>query len=170
MATPAEADAPTPEPVAAPAPAPNRGGLRNAAIAAFLLFQLIMPLRYYLGGGGTDERFSWRMFSSVRMQKCDVRVDDILPGTAPALRGGASVKGERRKVDLEATLQIAWVGMLERNRPAVVEKFLARRCQEPDVGAVRYRRTCQETDGSRTPPLVLERDCKTGVIAARDGK
>jgi hypothetical protein len=131
--------------------------LRNAAIAAFLLFQLIMPLRYYLGGGGSDERFSWRMFSSVRMQKCDVRVDDV-------------VDGERRKVDLESTLQIAWVGMLERNRPAVVDKFLARRCGEPNVSAVRYRRTCQNTDGTRPPPLVLERDCKTGVIATKAEK
>src|SRR3954447_372732 len=104
MDTPGEARAPS---------APDRRALRNLAIAAFLMFQLVMPLRYYLGGGGSDERVSWRMFSSVRMQKCDVRVDE-------------TVRGERRKVDLEATLQIAWVGMLERNRPAVVDKFLQR--------------------------------------------
>src|SRR5690242_15394556 len=40
----------------------------NVFIALFLAYQLAMPLRYYLGGRGYDERFSWRMFSTLRMQ------------------------------------------------------------------------------------------------------
>src|SRR5438477_6595214 len=102
----------------------------NGFIAAFLLYQIAMPLRYYARGGGYDERFSWRMFSTVRMQKCTVRVRE----TAKPDDGG---EARERSVNLNHELQIAWIGMLERDRPQVVRKFLARRCQQPDVSAVR---------------------------------
>jgi hypothetical protein len=140
----------------APAPATRSRALRNAAIAGFLLYQIVMPLRYYLGGGGTDERFSWRMFSSIRMQKCDFSVRE-------------TAGGKEHKVDIGAALQIAWIGMLERNRPAVVEKVLVRRCAEPGVSAVRYERKCQETDGSWSAPFELDRDCKSGALTQAQG-
>lgn len=129
-------------------------------IAAFLIVQLALPLRYYLGGGGADERFSWRMFSSVRMQRCDVVVDDIVD------RNGARVP---RKVDLRATIHGAWINILERYRSAVVEKMLRRRCAIPGVHAARYTRNCKNTDGSKQRPVRVEMDCARGESRTIEG-
>ena len=128
----------------------------NALIAAFLLFQIAMPLRYYLGGRGYDERFSWRMFSSVRMQRCDVRVRDVL------------ASGAERTVDLERELQVAWIGMLDRYRSQVVDAFLHRRCRADSVRAARYERTCTDTDGTVLPKMQVELTCASRELT-REG-
>jgi hypothetical protein len=129
-----------------------RATASNALIALFLLFQLAMPLRYYLGGRGDDERFSWRMFSTVRMHKCDVRVDETLGG-------------ERKRVDLTRAVQIAWIAMLERNRPQVVHKLMRHRCSGAGVEQVQFERHCTDTDGSALPVLAESMRCSDGRIA-----
>jgi hypothetical protein len=140
--------------------APRSRSLANALIAAVLLYEIVMPLRYYLGGGGSDERFSWRMFSTVRMQKCSVVVDETaeLDGTK-----------QLRPVDLHQALQIAWIGMLERNRPPVVDKLLQRRCEDKQVREAHYHRTCTDTDGTSLPPLEITRDCARGTQHTTEG-
>jgi hypothetical protein len=135
---------------APPSQAPPKRALSNAFIALFVLFQLAMPLRYYLLGGGTDERFSWRMFSTVRMQSCEVKVHDVVM---------ADGRRRLRKVELRRVLHGAWVNVLERYRPSAVDKFLRRRCEQPGVMAARYLRNCQDTDGDRQPPLEVELSC-----------
>jgi hypothetical protein len=143
-------------PQAAPLPAPTvtepppSRALSNAFIALFVLFQLAMPLRYYLLGGGTDERFSWRMFSTVRMQTCEVKVHDIVL---------ADGQPSPRKVELRKLLHGAWINMLERYRPRAVDKLLRRRCEERGVTAARFVRKCKDTDGDRRPTLEVELDC-----------
>lgn len=128
-----------------------------ALIALFLVYQVAMPLRYYLGGRGDDERFSWRMFSSVRLQRCKVHVREV-------------EAGKSREVDLSKAVQVAWIGMLERDRPQVVHRLLARRCQEPAVEETRYERSCTDTDGSALPTLEQKLDCKSGRLETLRGK
>ena len=127
----------------------------NLLIVAVLVFELVMPLRYYLGGDGNDERFSWRMFSSVRMQECRVEITEIV-------RKGSAL--EARIVDPRETLQATWVRLLERGRPAVIEQFLARRCARPEVADVRYRRTCTEAAGASGRRGRVVRDCGSGQV------
>lgn len=110
-----------------------------------------MPLRYYLGGGGTDERFSWRMFSTVRMQRCTVVVDDTLER-----EGG---RRDERRVDLGKLIHSAWINLLERGREAVVNELLAQRCTQPGVLSARYTRTCKDTDGTVLPAQKIEHRC-----------
>lgn len=112
-----------------------------------------MPLRYYVRGGGYDERFSWRMFSTLRMQKCRVSLEETIGGDA-------------RAVELQKALHIAWIGMLERYRRPVVDKLLARRCEQPDARSVRFERTCVDTDGSALPANRVSIDCASGRITA----
>lgn len=114
-----------------------------------------MPLRYYLGDGGADERFSWRMFSTVRMQKCSVRVDELID------EDGAL---QKRPVDLTQAFQIAWMGMLERNRPQVVDKVLKRRCEGKQVRQAHYSRSCVDTDGTTLPTLDVTLECARGEV------
>ena len=136
----------------------NSRALASALIAAFLLFQIAMPLRYYLGGRGYDERFSWRMFSSMRMQHCNVQV-----------RRDHRPKATTQQVDLERELQVAWIGMLERYRRPVVEKLLrgaasnrarAQRALRALVQGHRRQRAAED----RTPRL----DCARDVLAAAE--
>jgi hypothetical protein len=133
----------------------TRVGLSNSIIAIALLYQVAMPLRYYLGGGGADERFSWRMFSTVRMQKCTVQVDEQVD------ENGAL---QQRPVDLTQAFQIAWMGMLERNRPQVVDKVLKRRCEGKQVRQAHYSRSCVDTDGATLPTLEVTLDCARGEL------
>jgi hypothetical protein len=122
--------------------------LANLFILAFLAFQVGMPLRYYLGGRGYDERFSWRMFSTLRMQQCEMQVTEASAGSP-----------EFKEVQVRGDLQAAWVSLLERVRRPVVEKYLRRRCERQGVVQVAYTRRCTDTDGSALPPQKLQMDC-----------
>jgi hypothetical protein len=132
---------------------PLRRTLENAFIACFLAFMLGMPLRYYLGGRGFDERFSWRMFSTIRMLDCKAAVEETLAG------------GGERPVNLGKEVQVAWVGLLERGRELVIDKLLARRCAQPDVTEARYSLSCVSTDGSRLPEVKRQRACAAKAVA-----
>lgn len=123
----------------------------NVFIAAFLLFQLGMPLRYYLGDRGYDERFSWRMFSTVRLQQCEMQISER----------GSEDNGAFRPVQVRRDIQAAWVSLLERVRMPVVEKYLNRRCEQQQMKEVSYTRRCTNTDGTALPPQTLRMDCST---------
>jgi hypothetical protein len=114
---------------------------------------VLVPLGYYARGGGSDERFAWRMFSTLRMQRCQVRIDEA------ADRGGAVV---RRAVHLPSELSSVWIGLLRSERPQVVAKFLRRRCESAEVSEVFYSRTCSDTDGRALPPRAIVWDCARG--------
>lgn len=148
------------EPAAKP-PA-RRWAPSSVFIALFLLFQLGMPLRYYLAGGGSDERFSWRMFSTVRMQRCTVQVDDMLDQ--------AGNSHEERRVDLRKLVHSAWINLLERGREPVISKLLAQRCAQPGVHSARYTRTCKDTDGTVLPAQKVERRCTTSPQATESAR
>lgn len=168
-----EAAAREPEPVGrepAPGKSPRAGDrfdpfgssrarlLSNVFIALFLAYMLGMPLRYYMGGRGLDERFSWRMFSSIRMLKCKVEVDEHTDS------------GDERSVSLTKEVQVAWIGLLERGRPLVVEKLLARRCAQEGVVQVDYHLTCKAPDGADGPGLDHHMKCSDGKLAAGRGE
>ena len=122
--------------------------LANLFILAFLAYQVGMPLRYYLGDRGYDERFSWRMFSTLRMQECEMQVTEATASN-PAFQD----------VHVRGDIQVAWVSLLERVRKPVVEKYLQRRCERQGVAKVAYTRLCKDTDGSTLPAQKLSMDC-----------
>jgi hypothetical protein len=122
--------------------------LANLFILAFLAYQVGMPLRYYLGERGYDERFSWRMFSTLRLQQCEMQVSEVNAGSA-----------EWKDVQVQSDVQVAWVSLLERVRKPVVEKYLQRRCEQQGVERVAYSRRCTNTDGSPLPAQKLMMDC-----------
>ena len=124
----------------------------NAGIAAFIAYQLAMPLSYYLGDHAYDERFSWRMFSTLRMAQCEVTMTESAAGGTP------------QSIALGRELQVAWVNILRRYRPAVVDKFMRSRCETQDVASVRYVRSCIDTDGSVLPTVHHDLDCPSGEL------
>jgi len=138
-----------------PAQTPWLTGSRiNILVVVILLAQLLLPLRYYLGfAEGDDERFSWRMFSTVRLQRCEMTISDQHAGSDVLV-----------PVQLKPILQVAWISVLQRYRPSVVEAFLRFRCEGEGMAAAHYERRCVAPDGTSVPPNVLEMDCASGEM------
>jgi hypothetical protein len=120
---------------------PERASLRwfqNLFIGCVLALQIGVPLSYYLSARAYDERFSWRMFSTLRLRDCQVQVLE-------------TVAGARREVAVQRDVQLAWLRLLERMRSSVIDKYLARRCEQPQVEEVEFIGLCQNTDGQTLP-------------------
>jgi hypothetical protein len=130
------------------APTPLSRKLANAFIVLFLGYQVAMPLTYYLSDRVYDERFSWRMFSTVRLQECAITVTET------------AKDGSEKPVPVGTDLQIAWVNILQRLRPAVVAKYFERRCAaSADTTKVALSARCQATDGSTLPAHGFAMSC-----------
>lgn len=142
-----ERDVVVPEPV---------GRARAVIPIVCLLWTLAMvaiPLRYYVGDDRYDERFAWRMFSAVRVARCQVRVSEI--------RGGAE-----RPIPLMEVLPVPWAVLLERNRSAVIDAFLRWRCETREgVSEVRFHNACRDPAGGELPPVDRAIECASGRIA-----
>lgn len=128
-----------------------------AGVALALLVQVLIPLRYYFGDDEYDERFSWRMFSAVRIQQCDIRASETRSGRTEPVR-------------LMATVQAGWVTILRRNREAAMERYLEWRCEQPGVTRARLENQCRTPEGERLPTIVREIDCASGRIVREGGR
>lgn len=107
---------------------------RDLFIAAFLLSQLALPLRWYVARDPADpfdERFAWRMFSPERMVRC----------VAQAQLDGAPL-------DLDRELHSAWLTLIQRGRMDVVRAAARRVCLTHPGETLRMRLTCRELDGA----------------------
>jgi hypothetical protein len=113
--------------------------------------QVAIPASYYLRDDRDDERFAWRMFSAVRVRNCDVTV-----------REQRTVDFE--PVDLDKLLHASWRAALARGRRRVIERFLAKRCHDEPLRAVKFVRTCREVDHEKTPAQRVTLDCHTGAF------
>ena len=133
-------------------PAMPRPPIRLAsdlAILAWLAVQVGVPLAFYASGGGPDERFAWRMFSSERLTRCRVSAFETLPG-------------EPEPVDLSvlALVQRGWISHLSRGQPAVVDAFLSPRCETDRATLVSLRRRCAGPAGGEMPAVTVQRRCR----------
>lgn len=109
---------------------------------AFLALQVIIPLGYYLqradSVGRRDERFRWRMFSVVRLQRCSPFVS-YRDSTA-----------RWQFVDLTSHFQSSWVTLISRQRPQVVRKALRHLCDRVPGDAVRFHYPCAGWEANST--------------------
>lgn len=123
-------------------------------LIVFIAIQLIIPLTYYLRSDPFDERFAWRMFSAVRMFRCDTVATE-------------TIDDRDRPVDMRRAVHRAWFNTLKRNRRAVIHGFLEDRC---DRGAqqVELTNTCRSPAGDRLEPQVYQRDCAERVTTDPD--
>lgn len=138
-------------PASAP-PVPHAATRRRelVVIAAILAFQIAAPLGYYLSDRTYDERFSWRMFSTLRLRDCSVAVTEQV-----RIDG----RERTRNVNVERDVHVAWLRLLERMRSAVVDAYLERRCEIPEVTRVEFVCHCKDTDGRALPPLERTLSC-----------
>lgn len=129
-------------------------------IGTFVAFQLLVPLTYYLREDPYDERFSWRMFSAIRLHQCRTQAYDLHEGA----------DGELRSVQRDLSKQVnrKWITMLYRNRREVIHAYLRWRCEQPGVTASRVENRCRTPEGERVGPLLYERDCESGEVTEPD--
>lgn len=140
--------------VIAPPPTGRARTLARIVAAVWALAMLLIPLRYYAPGHDEyDERFAWRMFSQVRVRECALVARD------------RRESGER-VVSLSEVLPAPWISLLQRNRPAVIERYLAWRCEtEEDVVASYVTLSCSDASGEALPMAAHLRVCESGVRA-----
>jgi hypothetical protein len=103
-------------------------------ILAIVISQLLIPLHYYLPSQRDphDERFAWRMFSPMRMAKCEPRFT----------LDGASL-------DLATQFHEAWVAIARRGRFHVIERMGETLCTKHPDAAVEVTLECTYVDKSR---------------------
>ncbi len=102
---------------------------RGCGIALFVAIQLTLPILYYTRKDPHDERFAWRMFSPMRMARCQpaATIND-----APFNLGGE--------------FHEAWLEIASRGRFKVIEAMGARLCAEHPKSAVRISIDCTYVD------------------------
>ena len=135
------------------APPGRRRRVALVVVAVSLLVQLVVPANYYIGEASADERFSWRMFSSRRAEKCRVQAFESTGS------GGA---GPMVKLRLPAIIHQSWINGLSRRRTAIVERFFEWRCDEPGVVEVKLVRHCRDALGETLPLDTIEHRCEGG--------
>lgn len=138
-------------PAIEPPEAPRTRSLIIAGVAVLFVIQAVVPLRYYLGDDLFDERFSWRMFSAVRVYSCDLSAFETRAGV-------------ERPTRLMSTIHVAWITTMRRGREAVLRRYLRWRCDQEGVEAARVVNRCTTPEGNRVPDLVRAIDCDTGDI------
>ena len=92
-------------------------------IALFFCFQMYAPIRYYLGEYPWDERFSWRMFSTVRTLKCQ-----------PQLWTQSKEDDRKYPLRLSKEMHMVWINLMKRGRLRVIKEFARSYCiQHPQT-------------------------------------
>jgi hypothetical protein len=137
---------------------PAEGGKRSLApgfIAIFLGLQLLIPATYYAGADPADERFSWRMFSMRRAERCQLSAEE---------RGG-SADSRPRTLNLSTLIHEGWKSALSRRRSEVIQAFFLWRCEEPGVFEVSLIRACRGATGQSLEPDRLQHICAPGEEA-----
>jgi hypothetical protein len=113
--------------------------------------QVAIPASYYVRADRDDERFAWRMFSAVRVKRCDIELREQ--------RAGAWTE-----VDMTPILHASWRNALKRGRQRVIEHLLEVRCEQPGREAVELVRRCRNTHGEKYAPERNRLACAAGTL------
>ena len=151
------------DPIASPPPGRGRR-IASAAIALWLLGQLALPISYYAGESLADERFAWRMFSSVSVFGGQCALSVVETVEAPGTAGGRMT----REPALADVLHPAWVVHMRRGRQSVIDRFLSWRCRhDPSIVEVEVRRSCDRGPEAGVP-LEARRACRPAAAGVPD--
>lgn len=127
------------------------------ALALFLIFQALAPLHYYLGDHPWDERFAWRMYSAVRVARCQ-------------LQSFETHNGQRQQTRISEHIHVAYASNIQRNRPHVAEAYLRWRCeQDAELQQAEIFNTCVDASGELIEPRFERRIFCESAFIERSG-
>jgi len=138
---------------------PPKGRVRlfvSFFIVAYLLWQLALPLSYYVGDDKLDERFAWRMFSAfgIARRECWIEVRPF--PTSPEQMHASDKKIFRATLD-------NWGPPLRRIPKAVADKLLRNQCKiSPWINEILFVIKCPQDWGPERLSGYLRLNCKTG--------
>jgi hypothetical protein len=124
----------------------SRRTLRFVALILFFGIQLYFPLTYYFGDHPWDERFSWRMFSTVRNLKCAPKVWVSAPQGSQLCPDQSGERCVQKR--LSGDIHMVWINLMKRGRMSVMSSYVAHQCARQPERSLYISLTCQ----SPTPP------------------
>ena len=100
---------------------------------------------YYMGDYVWDERFSWRMFSTVRNLKCDFKMWRRSPQGKDQCPDDSPTRCDRVRLNKEQ--HMVWVNLMKRGRLSVLDHWAVHECKSQDqFGGVFVKLQCQSPD------------------------
>jgi hypothetical protein len=136
-----------------PPPANNR---HYGWLWLLVALQVAIPASYYVRADRDDERFAWRMFSAVRVKRCEVELRE-------------QHEGVWQEVDMAPVVHASWRNALKRGRRRVIERLLEKRCEQPGTEAAELLRRCKNTQGERYAPERTRLSCADGSWSREEG-
>ena len=108
----------------------------GALIATFVLLQFLVPLTYLTRDDATDERFTWRHFTTAAEGSCETS----------ATRKW--MDGRRETIAIRKLIHQDWVDYVSQGRRAVVDAFLQKQCDPDGVLQVEVVNHCDDARGT----------------------
>ena len=106
----------------------------NLFLVGILLLQISLPVAYYLGGGGYDERFAWRMFSAQQQMN---QLDEVQIICQELI---SDDQGERwRSVSVSGETLATWEVAMQRRQPVIIRRYLEWRAKHRPAKQTRLR-------------------------------
>ncbi len=137
---------------------PPPGRVRRFAsffIVAYLLWQLALPLLYYVGDDKLDERFAWRMFSALGIAR---KACSIYTSVFPASH--EQMHASQKKL---LAMLGNWKPLLKKNPRGIADKILRTHCEKsPWINEILFVRKCPQDWGPARLSGYLRLNCKTG--------
>lgn len=127
----------------------------NWFITVCLLFQAAIPLSYYLFKQPTNERFAWRMFSSVHMSDWNCQVREVVEENGQMIE---------RIVPIGSILEESSVRGMQTGQLDIAAKFIRRWAQRPEVRQVTYEAQGIWPSGRKMAPLRLAVNSETRAV------
>jgi hypothetical protein len=129
--------------------------IRSIFLFIFFAIQIYLPLSYYLGNYPWDERFSWRMFSSVRSLQCQSQfiVESQNQANQQACPNDPSKSCQKLK--LNEHLHVVWINLIQRGRLEVIDRFAQQHCATKQDAMFFADLKCESTDGSKSPIEII---------------
>jgi hypothetical protein len=103
--------------------------MKTVLILSFIAVQVCLPLLYYTRRDPHDERFAWRMFSPMRMARCEPHF-----------------QLDSKELVLDTTFHDAWVTLATRGRFVVIEAMAAFLCNKHPGSSLTVTVDCQYLD------------------------
>ena len=115
-------------------------------ISVIMLGHILVPLSFYLGWRD-DERFSWRMFSSYRLQSCELHIEGRL-------------NDDNGLVRLDDYLEDSWLRVMRAfHQPALYDSMLPWLCTRVSASEIEVTRSCKWPAGNPAPDWQITHQC-----------
>ncbi len=139
--------------------------IRSIFLVVFFAIQIYLPLSYYLGNYPWDERFSWRMFSSVRSLQCQSQFIVEYPSSKQSENQIQNQANQQacpndpskscQKLKLNEHLHVVWINLIQRGRLEVIDHFAKQHCATKQDAMFFADLKCESTDGSKSPIEII---------------